>query len=204
MRLGNLAGQNRGKKYLKISGSESITPENQAKANNFAKWFSRNYEQLKRELVAKKTVDEDQMNDTYLRIYEKIIYGGLDISDYKAYFHRAFFTNYIQNSIKRSEIERYFVSDEKAVEIIDEDEEDEEEINQQKQLLFDEITDFIKECYPSEIYEVFFNYLRIGDRNYESVCIEMGLSRDYVLNIINKVRNRVRHNKELMRKRKSM
>lgn len=203
MRLGNLAGQNRGKKYLKITGNETITPENQMKANQFAKWFSKNYERLQRELVAKKTVDEDQMNDTYLRIYEKILYGGLEISDYKAYFHRAFFTNYIQHSIKRSEVERLFVSDEKAIELI-EDEEDEEEINLIKKKLFDEIVDFIKECYPSDIYDVFLAYLRIGDRSYESVCIETGLSRDYVLNIINKVRNRVRNNRELMRKRKSM
>jgi len=203
MRLGNLAGQNRGKKYLKLTGNETITPENQTKANNFAKWFSKNYEMLQRELVAKKTVDEDQMNDTYLRIYDKILYGGLEISDYKAYFHRAFFTNYVQHSIKRSEIERMFVDDDKAVELMD-DEEDQEEIDRQKKILFDEIVDFIKECYTSEIYDVFLTYLRIGDRSYEPVCLEMGLSRDYVLNIINKVRNRIRNNKELLRKRKSM
>lgn len=203
MRLGNLAGQNKGKKYLKITGNETITVENQAKANRFAQWFSKNYEQLQRELVAKKTINEDQMNETYLRIYDKILYGGLEISDYKAYFHRAFFTNYVQNSMKQTETERMFVPDDKAVELIDDDE-DEEEENLARRELYGEVVEFIKECYTSDIYDVFFTYLRIGERSYEPVCIETGLSRDEVIRIINIIRKRIRNNKTLVKKRKSM
>lgn len=101
MRMGNSGGKNKGKKYLKITGNETITIENKLKADVFVAWFGENYQSLKKELIQKETLDEDILTDTYLRIHDKILYGGLIIENYKAYFHRAFFTNYMQNVINQ-------------------------------------------------------------------------------------------------------
>lgn len=119
MKLGNSGGKNKGKKYLKITGNETITTENQLKANVFKEWFGQNYQLLKTELISKGTADEDVLNDTFFRLHDKILYGGLVIIDYKSYFHRAYFTNFMQSKINNQKDKEKSVLLDDVLELVD-------------------------------------------------------------------------------------
>jgi len=103
MKFGNSGANNKGKKYIKIKPGAIATPENQVKADKFKDWFGKTYTRLQTELINKDTYNEDILNDTFLRIYDKIRFGGLEIANYKAYFHRDFFTNFMQDTINHSQ-----------------------------------------------------------------------------------------------------
>lgn len=103
MRLGNSAGKNAGKKYFirsKVSGKPTET--NRAKADVFKLWFETNYSSLVNELRNKNIYDDDMLSETFLRIYENVLYTGLEMENVRSYFIRSFFTNSIQESIKSS------------------------------------------------------------------------------------------------------
>ena len=97
MTLGNTNGNNRGKKYLKLNGTEVATICNQYKYNLFSVWFSQNYHKIKNQIISKTSFNNDVFNDTFLKVSNKILYGGLDIKNYTSYFSRAYFTNYISH-----------------------------------------------------------------------------------------------------------
>ncbi|MDL2215303.1 hypothetical protein LJC00_03850 [Dysgonomonas sp. OttesenSCG-928-M03] len=203
MRLGNTGGKNKGKKYLKITGQEEITEENQMKANRFKEWFSRNYVRIQIELIAKRTYNEDILNDTFLRIYDKILFGGLDIADYKAYFHRAFFTNYVQENMKQQEIARMFVPDDHAVDTFD-DTIEELRINQQKMQLYKDILHYVKDKFDEPDYNLFDAYVKLGSRRYNSVCDLLQLSHETVSGTVGKIKRSIRSNHQFVSIRKSM
>jgi len=203
MKLGNTGGKNKGKKYLKITGNEIVTEENRQKANSFAIWFGNHYERLQRELIAKNTIDEDQMNETYLKIFEKILYGGLEILDYKSYFHRAFFTNYIQSSVKKNRIERAFLTEDHAVVIIDESDE-EAERNALKDELYKDVLQYVRNKTDEAVYNLFINYVTIGKNRYEHVAAEMNLPVDKVADTLVSLKQSIRKNKHFRARRRDM
>lgn len=99
MKLGNSNGNNRGKKYF-MRNSEMLTeipPQNKEKFEKFAQWFESANNKLVNFLKYKACFDEDVYYYTFLRMSEKILYTGLEIKDNKAYFHRAYYTNYVQS-----------------------------------------------------------------------------------------------------------
>ena len=82
MKLGNSGGNNKGKKYLVIKGNEPITEENQIKGDAFNDWFARKYGSLRKNIKSKDTTYDDEIfHETYLRIINKILLGGLEIND---------------------------------------------------------------------------------------------------------------------------
>jgi hypothetical protein len=157
MKLGNTAGKNKGKKYLKITGKEVITAENQAKADHFKHWFGENYIRLRHELIQKDTFDEDILNETFLRIYDKVLFGGQIILNYKAYFHRAFFTNFMQETINLSKGLMASIDDYDA---IDDSNNHLERLRREMQLESD-ILDYVHNKYPTVDYELFCMYVRL-------------------------------------------
>lgn len=203
MKLGNTGGKNKGKKYLKITGNEEITAENQAKANRFKEWFGNNYKRLQVELVAKRTYNEDILNDTFLRIHEKILYGGIDIVDYKSYFHRAFFTNYVQDSMKATKIEHMIVSDEYAIDTLDETL-DEIAEQQRKLQLYKDVLQFVQNQFNEADYSLFRTYVKLGNRKYEVVADATNTPYEDTMNTISKIKKRIRQNKTFMYARQSM
>lgn len=104
MKLGNSNGNNTGKKYFMRRRADQKEPtiENREKAMEFNKWFEKNHQQEANFLISKCNYDEDVFNTTYLRISEKILYTGANIQDYKSYFHRSYYTNYIQDKVKEN------------------------------------------------------------------------------------------------------
>lgn len=203
MKLGNTGGKNKGKKYLKITGRETITPQNQAKANLFKEWFSKNYTRMQTEMIDKRTFDEDMFNETFLRIYEKILYGGLAIDNYKAYFHRAFFTNYVQESMKKLATERILVSDEYAVDTLDETLSAIEE-QQQKLDLYHEVLKYVRERFDEPCYKLFVAYVELGNRRYEVVADATDIPHKSAAKIIGKIKRSIRKNPRLIHTRKQM
>lgn len=103
MRLGNSQGNNRGKKYI-IRGKHDgkSLEKSRTQANKFSLWFASAYTSLERELKYKTIFDDDVLNETFLRIYENILFAGISIEQYRAYFMRAYFTNYVQGNIRAS------------------------------------------------------------------------------------------------------
>ena len=104
MKLGNSKGNNTGKKYYmrKRGDQQEIKPANRKKADAFNEWFAENYQLLINFLISKNSYGEDTFNNTYIRIIEKLLYTGQVIEDYKAYFHRSYYTNYILEKTKEA------------------------------------------------------------------------------------------------------
>lgn len=200
MKLGNTAGKNKGKKYLKITGNEVITAENQAKADHFKYWFGEKYSQLQRELIQKNTLDEDVMNETFIRIHDKILYGGLVIKDYKAYFHRAFFTNYMQVIIDvsrgiMSSIDGYDTSD---------DSDNELAMIETKSRLENDVFDYVSQKYSARDFELFKIYVSLKPSiNYEQISEMTGLSQGRISGAISKIRKDVRAQKVFLYRREA-
>lgn len=203
MRLGNSGGKNKGKKYLKITGNETVTPENRQKAEYFTQWFGENYVRLQRELIHKGTHDEDTINETFLRIYDKILFGGLEIADYKAYFHRAFFTNYMQNLMKYNKVVQMHVNESSAVEPIDETFEI-LEIENEKRQLCDHVLDFVKQKFDTPSYNLFVAYLNTGEKNYQNVVEQTHVPYETVAHVIGGIKRKIKANQNFMRIRKAM
>lgn len=101
MRLGNSKGNNKGKKYF-MRGGNSLIPVKggEESADKFKCWFEKAYPSLVRELRQKSIYDEDAMNDTYLKIWENLMYSGLRILDFRSYFMRSFYTNLMNTTIR--------------------------------------------------------------------------------------------------------
>jgi len=198
MRLGNTAGKNKGKKYLKIKGTEEITAANQAKADHFQYWFGENYMKLRRELVQKETFDEDVLNETFLRIYDKILYGGLVIADYKAYFHRAFFTNFMQVTIN---IAKGIISSIDGLDWAD-DEDDDRELLQSKSQLQEDILDYVYVRYPVHDFELFKMYVQLKPAiNYAELSKITNLSQTRISETISKIRRDIQREKSFTYRR---
>lgn len=200
MKLGNTAGKNKGKKYLKITGNEVVTAENQGKADHFKYWFGEKYMQLKRELTQKNTVDDDVMNETFIRIHDKILYGGLVIKDYKAYFHRAFFTNYMQLVI---EVSKGFLSSIDGYDTADDSDSDLAMIAT-KVRLENDVFDYVSEKYSSRDFELFKMYVSLKPSiNYAQMSEMTGLSQSRISESVSKIRKDVRAQKIFLDRRES-
>lgn len=201
MRLGNTAGKNKGKKYLKIKGTEEITVENQAKADHFKHWFGENYTRLSNELRQKDTYDVDIMNETFIRIYEKILFGGLVIKDYKAYFHRAFFTNFMQVTINMAKgilatIDGYDTVD---------DSDDDTPMIQCKAKLEEDVMNYVFEKYSVRDFELFKMYVSLKPAiNYAELSKITNISQSRISETISCIRKDLRSCEEFIIRRRAI
>ncbi len=200
MRLGNSGSNNKGKKYIKIKPGAIATPDNQAKADKFKQWFGGIYTRLQTELINKDTYDEDVLNDTFLRIYDKIRYGGLEIANYKAYFHRAFFTNFMQQTINLSQgITTPLDNHDK----IDDNESDDELIKFKANLESDIYT-YVYHRYTLREFELFKMYMSLKPAiNYAKLAEITNISASRISEIISKIRKDICHQQDFMKRRKS-
>lgn len=199
MKLGNSGANNKGKKYIKIKEGAVSTPEYETKADAFKEWFGASYTRLKNELINKDTYDEDVMNETFLKIYDKIRFGGLEIADYKAYFHRAFFTNFMQFIIKESQ---GTISTLENQDMIDESEDDEDLISCKLQLEND-IFDYVYAQYPVYEFELFKMYIRLKPAIvYADLSEITHLSQSRISEIISKIRRDICQQKNFTERRK--
>lgn len=188
MRLGNSGSNNKGKKYIKIREGAVATPENQAKAEIFATWFGQWYTRLQVELMRKDTYDEDVLNDTFIRIFDKIRFGGLDIADYKAYFHRAFFTNFMQRVMNETQGTTTSIEGHDKID----DTETDEELIRYKSALESDIFEYVYEMYPVHEFELFKTYVRLKPAiNYAELSRITTIPVSTISDIISRIRRDV-------------
>ncbi|MFV0331847.1 MAG: hypothetical protein ACK5M3_09265 [Dysgonomonas sp.] len=188
MKLGNTGGNNKGKKYLIIKGDEPITQENQEKADAFNFWFEKVYSSLKRQISSQdQSCDDEVFHETYLRIVNKILHGGLEIKDYASYFHRSYFTNKIQIAIKEN---RFVDFDLERVQRIDESEENIEIMKKQDDTI-QAIKDFVKEHYPND-YDLFISNM-IDRITYPDLSVQTGLKEYVVQRKVSAIKNALRN-----------
>ncbi|WP_163267913.1 hypothetical protein [Dysgonomonas sp. 216] len=201
MKLGNTAGKNKGKKYLKIKGDEEITVENLAKSDHFKWWFGENYERLCNELKQKDTFDVDILNETFLRIYDKILYGGLDVKDYKAYFHRAFFTNYMQAVINMAKDMAASID---GVDVSDSSDDD-AALTQAKACLEVDIMDYVLKKYSEKDFELFKMYVTLKPAvNYADLSVMTKMPQSRISERIGRIKKDLRSNEAFVERRKRL
>lgn len=200
MRLGNSGANNKGKKYIKIKPGAVATPENQVKADLFKEWFGKTYTRLQTELINKDTYNEDILNDTFLRIYDKIRYGGLEIANYKAYFHRAFFTNFMQETINQSQGITTSLDNHDKID----DAENDAELIAIKTNLENDIFQYVYQKYSLHEFELFKMYMSLKPAiNYTELSNITNISLSRISEIISKIRKDVCKQKDFIIRRKS-
>lgn len=96
-KYGNSKGNNKGKKYIKLRGGEVATPQAQAAADDFLKWFGRMYGYIREHLIAEPKLDDDVYHDAAITIYDAIRLKNLVIRGRKrAYYLRVYHTTLLK------------------------------------------------------------------------------------------------------------
>ena len=76
---------NKGKKYIRLTGAEVATPENELRAREYLQWYADNPG-----LIYDRIYDGDLATETLLRVYDAIAFKGVVIENRKGYFLRAY------------------------------------------------------------------------------------------------------------------
>lgn len=97
------------KKYVKLTGCEVPTPEAQAAADAFMRWYADNYNKLRTKWLYAACWDPDVAGDTALRVYEAIALRGAKVQDYKFYYLRAYHQHLLKHRTKESKRTQMFL-----------------------------------------------------------------------------------------------
>lgn len=198
MRLGNSFGNNKGKRYLR---KEEIDQVYAIKAEDFNKWMSQNYSSLVCFLKDRNIFDEDVFNETYEKIYEKILYSDIKGGDYRAYFQRAYYTNVINSKVQNNRFTE-------LLPIHERDNVDTEyfaEIEQKQIKLENDIMDYIYSNYEIRDYEIFKMYVNLKPAiNYETLAEITGVKSHNIAYIISKIKKDICNNKDFAKRRKEI
>lgn len=101
-----MAGNNLGKKYIKLKGGETAAPQNEARAREFMKWYADNAGPLH---AANTVYDYDTATDAALRVYEAIALRGAEVSNFKSYYLRAYHNELIANALRSNRTSTFFL-----------------------------------------------------------------------------------------------
>lgn len=201
MILGNSNGNNRGKKYI-IKGKDDLTYEktNKEKADRFKDWFGLNYDAIVLQMKQKEMLDEDILTDTFLKMYDNILFAGTEIKDYKSYFFRAFFTNTIQYSIKAGRTNALPAGFDQP----DGEGYDFETDEKQKQLEQD-IFAYVYDKYTLREFEIFKMYMYLKPAiNYDRLASITGLKSYQIQFIVGKIKKDLCAHADFCRRRKEI
>lgn len=196
MKLGNSNGNNRGKKYLMRNKEipALVRPENKEKFDSFSRWFESMNETLVNFLKYKECFDEDVYYYTFLRMGEKILYTGLELKDKKAYFHRAYYTNYIQT---REQGNRF--SPLGAYDQIDTRPNNAHERERKQTILEEDIFTYIYNNYSLQEFELFKMYISLKPAiNYQILSEITNLQTHVIQRIISKILKDIRSHRSFV------
>ncbi|KAA6337286.1 hypothetical protein EZS27_014624 [termite gut metagenome] len=206
MKLGNSNGNNRNKKYL-TKKIRLTTEPNIEKAEEFNTWFEENYKYLVEQEKRRQVYNEDVFNDTYLKIYDKVLYGA-NVEDYKKYFSRSYFTNYYQNNIIQSKKKNISMEDNVSNKEDETKEETERKVlkDMERDELITEIFEYVKVHYTIQEFELFkiYTFLKKQSMSYKKLSAITHLSTQYISSTISKIKNDITTNEELKQKRKEL
>ena len=201
MILGNSNGNNRGKKYI-IKGKDDLSfhETNREKADRFKEWFGENYHLIVKQMKQKEMLNEDILMETFLKMYDNILFSGIDILDYKSYFFRAFFTNTIQSSIKDGLSGPLPAGYDKG----DTDGYDFELERKQKQLEED-IFAYVYNKYPLQEFEIFKMYMYLKPAiNYERLASITKMKAYQIQFIVGKIKKDLNQHPDFRLRRKKL
>ncbi len=202
MKLGNSKGNNTGKKYFVRKGKEFKEPKpaNSNKAAKFNEWFSVNCRQLMDFLISKNTHDDDVFNTTYIRIVEKLLYTNESIDDYKAYFFRSYYTNYILERTRESR----FVPMAFGNNLEAHHDNPYERERMQTQLEID-IFEYVYKHYQLKEFELFKMYITLKPAiNYKTLSAITHVQKHNIQRIISRILSDIRSNTELVNRFKEI
>lgn len=198
MRLGNSFGNNKGKKYLRKNDIDIVFA---VKAEEFNKWMSQKYNSVVCFLKEKNIFDGDVFNDTYEKTYDKILYSDIVGNDYRGYFQRAYYTNYINSKAQNNRLVELLPHHEKYN--IDTDYFDDIEKKQFK--LKADIMDYVYSNYDLREYEIFKMYVNLKPAvNYKTLADIVGLKYHHIQSIIAKIKIDIQNNKDFLKRRKEI
>lgn len=160
---------------MKLTGNETATREGQLKYDKYAAWIVHHFDFIERKLKKEGIYSPEVLSDTFFKIGQKILFGGLDIDQYEAYFFRAYFTNNILNQVKRGK--EYSQSDEldgMSVEV--------EEYNHDLDLLIPTVKKYVLNKYPETTAGIFIEYYcRDGQKvTFRDLAKKFSVSLKYV------------------------
>lgn len=186
MKLGNSNGNNRGKRYfVRGRDDQNLDRVYAEEADRFARWFSDNYHSVRQQLLNKEGYDDDTFSETYLRIYEIILFTGRDIKDYASYFHRAYYTNYIQGLTRENRycelFPNYDVEDESTTAY-------EAEVDAKRISLQTDVMDYVLENYDLREFEIFKMYVSLKPAiNYHALAKMTDLKYHVIQRMISRI-----------------
>lgn len=202
MILGNSFGKNRGKKYFVRNRDEQNADLLYAeKAEDFNRWFARSHNQLIPALRDKNIYNSDTFNDTYLRIYETILFQGLNVLDYKSYFIRSYYTNYINGSVR----ENRYCDLLPNFDVSDSDKEFYQELEAKQKLLEQDILNYVYLRYKLREFELFKMYVTLKPAvNYTTLSEITGVMAYTIQRIVSKIKKDIQDNQEFTKRRREV
>jgi len=193
MKLGNSKGNNTGKKYCMRGRDDQGEPAaaNRRRADKFGLWFGENYQELVNFLISKNTYDEDVFAATYLRIAEKLLYTSQVVKDYRAYFHRSYYTNFILEKTKEN---RYVpLKNNDNLQAHHADPYEKERLQLKLEL---DIFDYVYERYPLQEFELFKMYISLKPAiNYKTLSQITHIQEHNIQRIMSKILADIRSDK---------
>lgn len=198
MILGNTFGKNKGKKYLVRSKIDAATDALYAdRAEQFNEWFGQHYNEIVRFLRSKQMYNEDAVNETYLRMYECILYAGLEIEDYKSYFMRSFYTNFVNSSMHNNRYSTLTPNYDRS----DAEDGSFAEMIMEQQRFEENILNYIYARYDIREFELFKMYISLKPAvNYYSLAEITGIKVHNIQRTISRIKKDVQKNKSLIEK----
>ena len=219
MRLGNSNGNNRGKKYF-IRGRDDVNPDKVyvEKAVHFDTWFANNYNILYHDVQGRGGVDEDVFNDTFLRMHDLIFYTGCKIKNYKAFFHRAYYTNLIQQASKENRYCNFYdhvdmdgsthqtsYRTDSKLSLVNVDKEILEEQEAKTTHLKEDIMNYVYNNYQLQDFEIFKMYMDLKPTiNYHALAKITGLKYHRIQRTVSTIIMDVKGHKDFHKRRTEM
>lgn len=158
------------------------------KAEGFNSWFQKNYSWLEQYLKNKNRYDGGIFSDTYLKIYENILFRGGEVGNYKGLFLTAYFRNLLNSKVYHNrfiELPTHL-----------EDELEETEYQESKESKISEkIFEFVYSFYPLKEYEIFKMYINLQPAiNYESLSKIVNIGYWTLFRIVSRIKKNIASN----------
>lgn len=198
MLLFDLKKSNKGKTYTRKADIDAVFAE---KAEEFNSWFKSNSKELTSYLTGKNYYDCDIFNAAYLKVYDIVLFSGLDLDNYKAYYLRSYFTllqdakvynnrfcELLPHSVIADIETGYFY-----------------ELEEKAKRLETDIFNYIYSNYDLQEFELFKMYVSLKPAvNYVTLTKITGVKSHNIQRIISKIKKDIRSNKEFTKRRKEL
>lgn len=189
---------NKGKTYARKADIDAVFAE---KAEEFNSWFKSNSKELVSYLTGKNYYDCDSFNEAYLKIYDLILFSGIEIGNYKAYYLRSYFTLLQDVKVYQNRFCELLPNADKADLETDYIYQLEAEIR----CLENDIFQYIYSKYDLQDFELFKMYVSLKPAvNYVTLAKITGVKSHNIQRIISKIKKDIRSNKEFTKRRKEL